>query len=419
MEGRRKALWELVLLVLLLGTGLFLRRRELVLLAIPLAVHLVAGLALAPPQWRPRLEVTRVLSATRLVEGEELEVSLTVENWGRLLELVSVVDPVPRGWQLLEGEPKAVRRLQPGEGFTLSYRVRPRRGLYRLERVRLEVRDLLGFTVWQGELPCPAELAVLPLGERLRGLTIRPPRTLVAAGTAPARTGGGGVEFFGTREYLPGDEVRRINWKALARRDRLAVNLYQEERAAEVMLVLDVRASAYGEERLLDYGVRAAASLVHFLLQEGHRVGLLLYGRHLAWELPGLGRRHRERLLRLLAQARLGTSAVFTQLTYLPTRFFPAGSQIVLVSPLLPGDEEWIGRAHARGYAVLVIVPDPGSFYRLTVLPRPEVDLAARLLSLERRVMLRRLLRAGVRVVEWDVRAPLAPRLAAAATRWR
>lgn len=124
-----------------------------------------------------------------------------------------------------------------------------------------------------------------------------------------------------------------------------------------------------------------------------------------------------ERLLRLLAQARLGTSAVFSQLTYLPVRFFPAGSQIVLVSPLLPGDEDWIGQAHARGYAVLVIVPEPGSFYRLTLPPGPEVELAARLLSLERQIMLRRLLEAGVRVVEWDVRAPLAPQLAAALRR--
>lgn len=97
VEGRRKALWELVLLVLLLGAGLFLRRRELLLLSIPLAVHLVVGLALAPPQWRPRLQVSRSLSATRLVEGEELEVTLTVENRGRLLDRMAGGSPLSGG----------------------------------------------------------------------------------------------------------------------------------------------------------------------------------------------------------------------------------------------------------------------------------------------------------------------------------
>lgn len=419
MEGHRKALVELGFVLGLMGAGLVLRIPGLLLLAVPLLVHLLAGLAWAGEGRPPPLRVSRSLSSHRLLAEEELEVEVRVENLGRRLDLVVIEDPLPFGWELVDGQVRKAGRLEQGEMISLTYRARPPRGIYRLPPIQFKSQDPLGFTTWEGEFPCPGELVVLPRWEQLRGLAIRPPRTLVAAGTARARRGGTGKEFFGVREYLPGDEVRRINWKALARWDRLAVNLYQEERAAEVMVVLDVRTPAYGDERLLEHAVRAAASLVHFLLREGHRVGLLLYGRYLAWQLPGMGKRQREKLLRLLAQARLGVTHAFSQLHHLPTRFFPPGSQIALVSPLLPGDEEWIGQAHARGYAVLVVIPDPVSFQRRLLPPSPELELASRILSLERRAALRRLVGAGVQVVEWDVSGPLAPQLAAALKRWR
>jgi uncharacterized protein (DUF58 family) len=419
MAGRRKVLIELGLVVALVGAGQLARQPQLLVLAIPLLVHLTVGLIWSGREWRPQLEVVRRLSAQRLLVGEELGVEVRVRNRGRGLDLVVVEDPLPAGWEVVDGSPKEVGRLPPGESLFLHYRVRPRRGVHQLPGVRLRLQTPLGFTTWEGELACPGELVVLPRWERLRGLSIKPPRTLVAAGTARANRGGVGTEFFGVREYLPGDEPRRINWKALARWDRLAVNLYQEERAAEVMVVLDVRTPAYGHEGLLEHAVRAAASLVHCLLREGHRVGLLLYGRYLAWQLPGMGKKQQEKLLRLLAQARLGITHAFSRLHHLPTRFFPPGSQIALVSPLLPGDEEWIGHAHARGYAVLLVIPDPIAFQRELLPPTPESELAGRILSLERRAVLRRLVGAGIQVVEWDVREPLAPQLAAALGRWR
>jgi len=414
MEGRRKAAFELGLLLLLAAAGLILRHPGLLVLAIPVAVHFTSGLVLAYEERHPRLAAQRRLSARRLREGDEVEVAVRVENQGVDLELVVVEDPLPPRWTLVDGEPRAVRPLARGECLELRYRARVARGLYRLEAVRAEVRDFLGYSLWRGELACPAPLAVLPRHERLSGIAMAPRRTLVAQGTVLARRAGPGLEFFGTREYLPGDDLRRLDWKAYARVGKLVITEFEEERATEVMVVLDVRASAYpaaGGEELLDHAVRAAAAFCQHFLREGHRVGLLLYGRYLDFILPGYGHRHGERLLRALARAELGHVDVFSELSHLPTRFFPAGSQIVLISPLAPGDQDTVGRLRARGYSVLVVIPDPLSFERGELPDSREVELAARILELERWEMLRLLLSAGIRTLVWDVRHPLAPQV--------
>ncbi|MCR4392584.1 MAG: DUF58 domain-containing protein [Candidatus Acetothermia bacterium] len=417
--GGRKTTAELSLLFLLLLLGLGLRHPGVVLLAVPVAVHLTFGLSLSYAERHPRLRASRTVSANRLLEGDSLRIEVVLENMGLALEAVTVEDGPYPGWEVLDGAETAIGPL-PAEGrLVLGYTARPRRGLYPLSSIRVQVRDLLGYVLWEGEVACPAPVAVLPRCERLTGVAIAPRRTLVAAGTARARRGGTGTEFFGAREYLPGDDVRRINWKAYARLGGLVINQFEEERAADVVVVLDVRADAYlvpNAVDLLDHAVRAAGALCQFFLGQGHRVGLLLYGRYLDWVFPGYGRLHGERLLRELARAELGTTEIFSELGHLPTRLLRAGSQVVLVSPLVPGDEEELGRLQARGYRVMVLVPDPLAFEQAQLEEGPEVELSGRILALERWVMWQKLVSAGIRPLVWDVRCPLAPQ---AKAHWR
>ncbi len=97
---------------------------------------------------------------------------------------------------------------------------------------------------------------------------------------------------------------------------------------------------------------------------------------------------------------------MFDQLDLLPTQYFPAKSQIVLVSPLSPDDTSMLIRLRAQGYQVLVISPDPVSFEAQALGDSPDVALAARIARLERTLQLRYLRRAGVQVVDWRVDRP-------------
>jgi hypothetical protein len=102
----------------------------------------------------------------------------------------------------------------------------------------------------------------------------------------------------------------------------------------------------------------------------------------------------------------LERSQVFDKLSHLPTRLFPIRSQLVLISPLQPGDLDDIVSLRARGYEVMLVTPDPITFEEKTLATSERTRLAVRLARLERSHLLRTLGRAGVDVFEWNVETP-------------
>jgi uncharacterized protein (DUF58 family) len=275
----------------------------------------------------------------------------------------------------------------------------------------VQVNDPLAIRAFKLRLEAKGRLFVLPPVTRLRNVVIRPRRTRVYAGSIPARAGGPGTEFFGVREYQPGDSPHSINWRASARSvETLYSNEYQQERVADVGIVVDGRLKTNefaGGHSLFDHSVQAAASMADALLHQGNRVGLLLYASYLGWTLPGYGRIQRERILHALANAKTGDSQVFSDLEHIPTRLFPPESQIIFVSPLIEDDLKPLIQLRAQGYDVLVVSPNPVMF-ELSYLgnSNPNVDLAGRVLHMERILLLQRLQRANIQVLDWDVKEP-------------
>jgi uncharacterized protein (DUF58 family) len=152
--------------------------------------------------------------------------------------------------------------------------------------------------------------------------------------------------------------------------------------------------------------VQAAASIADALLNQGNRVGLLLYASYLGWTFPGYGKVQRERILHALANAKTGESQVFSDLVHLPARLFPPESQIVLVSPLSEDDLKPLVQLRAQGYEVMVLSPNPVKF-ELSHLPANEtIQLAGRVIRMERALLLQRMGRAGIHVLDWDVTEP-------------
>jgi uncharacterized protein (DUF58 family) len=176
-----------------------------------------------------------------------------------------------------------------------------------------------------------------------------------------------------------------------------------------VGIVLDARMRTnllQPHHSLFEHGVTAAAAFSDVFLAQGNRVGLLVYGSYLGWTLPDYGKIQRERIMHALSRAEVGVSSVFAGLEHLSPRMFPPESQIVLVSPLVSEDLGILVQLRGRGYQVLVVSPDPIKF-ELGILPNSsQVETAARVVRMERELFLRRLGRAGVQVIGWDVSLP-------------
>jgi uncharacterized protein (DUF58 family) len=429
-----------------------LRHGELLVLALPLVCYLAVGFYFSPP--KIELRVHRILSASRVLSEEPVNVQIGLENIGAGLELIELADNVPEVLSLEDWSPQKIDILQSGERIFLEYTVKGMRGLARWENISVTVTDTLGLFVARVELPCAGELLIVPTFERLEEIVMRPRRTRIFSGQVKARVGGSGIEFFGVREYSPGDERRAINWKATARRNRPIINEFEQERVADVIILLDARERsdvvaltpkrfdaasslesvliktlrpsplpsegersrgvrgvvAEGGGRvvsLFEHSVRAALALAHYFTAQGNRVGLLIYGKYLDWTWPGFGRWQRERLLRALAAAEKGDKAVFEDLERLPTKLLPAGSQLVFVGPLLESDAKTIVDLRRR-YEVLCIAPNPLLFESRSLPKTPETELALRMEHLRRRALLAQMRRVGIRVLDWDVTQPLA-----------
>jgi uncharacterized protein (DUF58 family) len=397
-----------VLIYGLVFVGLVAREGRLLALAFPLAIYLGASILYGPE--RPRLQVTRSFSRESVATGRPVSVKLSVVNEGAPLEMAFIEDVIPPSIEVIEGASSVLTALPAGGTVELEYTLLGKRGSHDFENVWAVASDPLGLFEQQVSFPTTERLVIIPELLKLKHLAIRPLRTRAYAGPVPARQGGSGVSFYGVRSYEPGDPLRWVNWRMSARHENnYYVNEFEPERIVDVGLILDIRQRNDVQVRgkpLLEHSVSATASLAAAFLDDGNRVGMLIYGRYLNWTFPGYGKIQRKRILEELTRVKVGDSLVFDQLDLLPTQYFPAKSQIVLVSPLSPDDTSMLIRLRAQGYQVLVISPDPVSYVSRALGDEPDVALAARIARLERTLQLRYLRRAGVQVVDWQVDQP-------------
>ncbi len=403
----------------LLLAGLITLHGQLIALAIPFVLYLLYGFYNSPEL--PSLHIEKKLSSERITPDSDVVVTLIIKNRGADIEELYLEDRLSANLSIRLGSSRHLMRLPKDTSQTVTYTLAGPRGAYNFESIFIEARDMLGLIHHKGTIVAGGQLFVFPDVRRLKSVSIRPRKTRVYAGQIPARAGGTGTEFFGVREYHSGDSPRSINWHASARHaESLYANEFQQERVADVGIVLDARerANLYQDKHsIFEHSVTAAAAISDAFITQGNRVGLLVYGSYLSWTLPGYGRIQREKILQALARAIPGASTVFEGLEHLSSRMFPPQSQIILVSSLVHDDLNVVVQLRARGYQVMVISPDPVKFEIGLLSLSKDVELAARIIRMERDLLIKRLERAGVQVVEWDVSKPFDQAVGAALMR--
>jgi uncharacterized protein (DUF58 family) len=391
-----------------LMVGLVTLNGIFIAMTLPFIVFLAAGYLYTPAN--PELTLRRTFSERYVNPEKDVEVTLAITNQGRDQQEILIEDQIPKALELVDGETQLLTVVPPGQEVSLVYTVRGQRGGFAFRPVTVTVYDHLGLFTKQIELDAPGQILVKPDVNRLRPLAIRPPRTHGFTGAIPGRQGGSGTSFYGVREYQMGDPQRRINWKSTARYESsIYTNEFERERVADVGLVLDARQRTdvvTPNGTLFEYGVSATAALADMFLQSGNRVGMLIYGRGQETTFPGYGKVQREKILRALAHAATGDNLALESFTYIPTRLFPARSQLIIISPLFQDDLPVLARLRSYGYQILIVSPNPVTFEAQAFNMSDSQPLPVRLASLERQVLLRRLQRAGITVVDWSVDQP-------------
>jgi uncharacterized protein (DUF58 family) len=276
-------------LVVAIGGYLIARKlggRGLYLLVYAGVVVVVA--AIVTSRRKRRIEAVRSQLPTRMRVGQSAEVEITVTSNGRLRAFV-----VQEHLSNLLSDPGRVQVPTVGKNdpFVHTYTIRPAlRGVYQLGPLAAEWSDPFGLARHQQLLTEPTEVIVHPSTEAIfdRPLTrmwedppFRPP---------VSKPWPQGYEFYGMRDYVPGDDPRRIVWTATARTRRYLVRESEQGITDRVTILIDNGEKVHSPglpSETFELGVRAVASLGTHNIKQGYSVSLASNDAILAPDLRG------------------------------------------------------------------------------------------------------------------------------------
>ena len=352
------------------------------------------------------VEVKKELTPDSVMIGETATVKLEIANKRKeKIDFLEIYDRLPGELTITKGTNHLVLSLNPEEKAVFTYEVLcAQRGKYEIGPVYLRTQDPLGFNFNESTRSITSLLHVLPSIEKLRASDLPFKQTGQWPGIIHSSRRGAGMEFYGLRNYVPGDDLGRVEWKASARTGKLMTIERESERSANIVIILDAgKDSNLGKppETLLEYSIKAAGALASLLLNLGNQVSLITHCKNRGWLPGGFGKRHLRSILDHLTSVEAGETPlpIGSELPYI----FSSRPQVVLISPLL--DPSIVEDVRALvGYSTFVVSPSLSNILQLET--SETTKLAFRVLALERRNIITELRRYCM-VVDWDPQVPL------------
>ncbi|KUI30788.1 ATPase [Mycobacterium sp. IS-1496] len=341
--------------------------------------------------WQPRAPGVRVSSSSplqRCFEGEPsaVEISATADDGSDVTLTPSTVDGAD------------LTTTADGTRLTVTLTA-SRWGRYPV-RAQVRVAARGGLLEGTGSVDA-AHVCVFPLAPP-HSVTV--PRTdlLDRLGTHLTRHLGPGVEYADIRGYVPGDQLRTVNWPVSARRRNLHVTQRLTDRSADVVVLADTYAQPPGPATAATERIaRGAVQVVQSALRYGDRAGLVTLGsRRTRWLAADIGQRQFYRILDVLLAA--GESDATTG-TLAPQAAVPPGAIVVAFSTMLETEFALaLIDLRKRGHTVIAVDVLEGS-----PLEGERDPLIDRMWALQRSFMYRDMGTIGVDVVSWPTDATL------------
>lgn len=258
------------------------------------------------------IQIRRIMDKSKTFVDDFVHIKIQIQNKGTTtIEYLEVYDIFPGdgSFKIALGENKIGTRIDAKSTLTFSYILQPKqRGEYRLGPCRVIIKDRAGFIFEEKELDEYTTLLVYPTYEdvrRMKSFATRRREGMVY-GSHLTRQKGMGSEFYGLRQYISGDEFRRIDWKSSARSGKLMIREFESEKNIRVMIFLDASSSMISGSKFdnkLEYSIRAALLLTHLALDRRDQVGLIVFSDKLHYYIePKAGQGQFFRILEVLAR---------------------------------------------------------------------------------------------------------------------
>ncbi|MBS1587911.1 MAG: DUF58 domain-containing protein [Bacteroidetes bacterium] len=218
-------------------------------------------------------------AANRFSLGDVNEVTLELENSYPFKVSVEIIDELPVQFQ----ERNFHRKIQINYSgrASISYQLRPlSRGVYEFGHVICFVRTPLRLLQRQIHAAVPQEIKVYPSFHQLKKYQLLAVSDIATTGIRKIRRLGHSLEFEKIKDYVPGDDMRTINWKATARTGNMMVNTYTDARQQQVYCIIDKGRSMkmpFEGITLLDYSISSSLALMNVALLKQDKAGLITF----------------------------------------------------------------------------------------------------------------------------------------------
>lgn len=214
--------------------------------------------------------------------GDENEISVKLKNHYSFLVFAKVIDEIPFQFQVRNFEIN--RKLDANGKDHFSYHLRPtERGEYFFGNLNIYISSPLRLISRRFTFANNQMVPTYPSYIQLRKYDLMAfSNNLLQYGLKRIRRIGHTMEFEQIKEYVQGDDIRTLNWKATAKRNQLMVNQFQDEKSQTVYMVIDkgrVMKMPFNGLSLLDYAINASLVLSNVILKKGDKAGLLSFSK--------------------------------------------------------------------------------------------------------------------------------------------
>ena len=234
------------------------------------------------------VQCKRILS-NRFSNGDDNTVQLKLNNNYPFKIRLKILEELPEQLQMRNHKFSAT--LMAGTVSNFKYVLRPvARGEYAFGHTVLLIQSPIGLIVKRKKSAVSTVVKVFPSFAQMQRYQLMAATTQQQeAGTKQMRKIGSSLEFEQIKEYVQGDDIRQLNWKATARRGSLMVNNYVDEKSQQVYCIIDkgrLMKMPFNNLTLLDYAINAALVLCKVSLQKQDKFGLLTFSHQPGEVLP-------------------------------------------------------------------------------------------------------------------------------------
>ncbi len=348
--------------LMLVIVGLFFGARALEQVGIALVFLVLVALGVVR-LGKHELTVERAIVPQRASAQQEVTVSMALHNsGGGPAPLLLLEDRLP---SRLPGRSRfTVTGIEPGGRRDVSYTVRPqRRGRYEVGPLSLATVDPFGLAKITSSSAPAESFLVHPRTEPLTLPRDAGDRRSLSTSALRQPTGAQGEDFYALREYVQGDDLRKVHWPSTAKRGKVMIRQEETPWHTRATIVLDDRSEVHagkGEPSSFESAVEAAASVVD--LYHGTGYAYRLAGAHHPGVPSARGDAHLHRCLDLLATLQTGgrssDNALLSRLVDMEARGAAEETLVLITGSVEPEIATVVGRLR-RLFKQIVVVSFP------------------------------------------------------------